>query len=174
MRSDGGGDLGVSSNVQRYAELAEVIIGSENSKRLNAMWKKSGLNNTTRTFIFKLHNNLLGLNSRVANFVRGHPRTCTFCDLRRVPYENTENTKHLFFDCPSVEQALIEFFTWLFNSNAQITISRTEYFVGFSYENVAKNQVLDLVLVLVKKTIWDCKLRFCVPTGNILNFSFNT
>jgi len=170
--TDGGGDLGVSSNVQRYAELAEVIIGSENSKRLNAMWKKSCLNNTTRTFIFKLHNNLLGLNSRVANFVRGHPRTCTFCDLRRVPYENTENTKHLFFDCPSVEQALIEFFTWLFNSNAQITISRTEYFVGFSYENVSKNQVLDLILVLVKKSIWDCKQRFCVPTGNILKTSF--
>ena len=150
--------MGVSGNARKFADLADVIINVENSKRLNLLWKNSFLSNATRTFLFKLHNNQLGMNNRVANFVRGHPRTCTFCDLLRDPTENVENTRHLFFECTSVETAVGEFFTWILNSNTQINVSAREFFVGFTSENIHKNAVLDVVLVLLKKTIWDCKL----------------
>ena len=149
-----------------------MIINGENSVRLNQLWKNSFLNNATRTFLFKLHNNLLGMNNRVANFVRGHPRTCTFCDLLRDPIENVENTRHLFFECTSVETAIGDFFTWLLNSNTHIHVSAREFFVGFNFDNTHKNAVLDVILVLLKKTIWDCKLRFIVPTGAMLKESF--
>ncbi len=162
----------VSGNVRKFADLADVIINGENSVRLNQLWKNSFLNNATRTFLFKLHNNLLGMNNRVANFVRGHPRTCTFCDMLRDPAENVENTRHLFYECTSVEAALCNFFTWLLNSNVQINVSASEFFVGFNFENSNKNAVLDVVLVILKKTIWDCKLRYVVPTGAILKESF--
>ncbi len=107
----GGGDGGVSGNISKFADLTDVIINGDNSIRLNLLWKKSFLSNATRTFLFKLHNNLLGMNNRVANFVRGHPRTCTFCDLIRDPIENVENTRHLFFECTCVETAIRVFFT---------------------------------------------------------------
>jgi len=112
------------------------------------------------------------MNNRVANFVRGHPRTCTFCDLIRDPIENVENTRHLFFECTCVETATRVFFTWLFNSNIDINISAREFFVGFNFENSHKNAVLDVILVILKKTIWDCKLRFTVPSGAIFKESF--
>jgi hypothetical protein len=164
------GGVGVSGNMQRYADLTDVIINQENSEKLNSLWGNSYLCNHTRTFLFKLHNNLLGLNSRVAHFVRGHPRTCTFCDLRLNPEHNPESTVHLFFECNYVETALREFFGWFFGQDTQI--GRREFFVGYNFDNINKNKVLDHVLIIVKKSIWDCKLRFCVPTSEILKQSF--
>jgi len=87
----------VSANISKFAELTNTFINCEESRILNLAWSFGYLQNTTRTFIFKLHNNTLGINSRVAHFVRGHPNTCTFCDLTREPEENVETTLHLFF-----------------------------------------------------------------------------
>ena len=123
-----------------------------------------------RTFLFKLHNNLLGLNSRVANFVRNHPRTCTFCDILRIRDEHTETTKHLFFDCTIVEESVREFFAWCFNN--QLVVGHREFFVGTAFENENKNKTVDVVLNILKKTIWDCKLRFCIPTMEHLKKTF--
>jgi len=153
----------VSQNMLKYGELTETIIDANQSSLLNSSWGFSYLHNSTRTFIFKLHNAQLGLNSRVAHFVRNHPSTCTFCDLRRVPEENTESTKHLFFECVVVEELISEFYTWVFNSNERRHLTRTEYFVGFNTGNMWSDQVLHVVNLLVKKYIWDSKLRFTIP-----------
>ena len=130
------------------------------------------MSNHTRTFLFKFYNNLLGLNSRVAHFVRGHPRTCTFCDIRHDPDPNPENTLHLFFECVYVQGALREFFGWIFGSQLPYDIGLREFFIGFNFDNVNKSKVLDLILILVKKIIWDCKLRFTVPDSELLKKCF--
>ena len=116
-----------------------------------------------RTFLFKFHQNLLGLNTRVAHFVRNHPRTCTFCSVGQDPEDNPETFLHLFFDCQYAERIIEPFFTWIFNSNNVRYISRQEYFQGFSTDCSNKNKVLELVLIIFKKYIWDCKLRFTIP-----------
>lgn len=126
--------------------------------------------NSMRTFLYKLHHNLLGLNSRVANFVRNHPRTCTFCDIIRIREENPETTKHLFFECNIVEDCLRGFFNWCFNN--AIVIGSREFFVGTSFENENKNKTMDIVLCIAKKIIWECKLRFCIPTVEIFKKCF--
>jgi len=158
----------VSPNMLKYGELTETIIDANNSGILNSSWNYSFLHNSTRTFIFKLHNAQLGLNSRVAHFVRNHPPTCTFCDIRRVPEENSESTKHLFFDCNSVEGIITDLYTWIFNSNERRDITRTEFFVGFNTGNIWSDQLLLLINLLVKKFIWDCKLRFSLPKSEDL------
>ncbi len=158
----------VSQNMLKYGELTETIIDANQSSLLNSSWGFSYLHNSTRTFIFKLHNALLGLNSRVAHFVRNHPSTCTFCDLRLIPEENLENTKHLFFECSSVEGLIANFYTWALNSNVRRDPTRSEFFVGFKTGNDWSDQVLHLINLLVKKFIWDCKLRFTIPTSEIL------
>ena len=153
----------VSANILKYAELTENFINAEESRILNGSWGPGYLHNSTRTFIFKLHNNTLGLNSRVAHFVRNHPSTCTFCDINGIPEENLESTKHLFFDCPSVENLITDFYTWVLSEEQPRYISRKEFFVGFNFDCENKNKVLHLINLLVKKFIWECKLRFTLP-----------
>ena len=158
----------VSQNMLKYGELTETIIDAKNSGILNSSWNYSFLHNSTRTFIFKLHNAQLGLNSRVAHFVRNHPSTCTFCDIRQVPEENSESTKHLFFECSSVEGIISDLYTWVLNSDERRDLTRTEFFVGFNTGNAWSDQVLLLINLLVKKFIWDCKLRFSLPKSEDL------
>jgi len=160
----------ISTNIAKYADLTDTVINLERSLILNVQWGMNFYDNSMRTFLFKLHNNLLGLNCRVANFVRGHPRTCTFCDLARVGEDNAENTKHLFFHCTVIYGILQEFFEWVFNNNYEI--GYRDYFTGYNFENVNKNRTLDIVLNLVKKIIWDCKLRYHIPTLNFLKTTF--
>ena len=162
----GKNDECISCNISKYAELTETIIHLENSKILNSSCWYNYFHNSTKTFIFKLHNNLLGMNSRVAHFVRGHQSTCTFCDLSREPEENSENTKHIFFYCRHVELLLTQIYTWIFDSDVPISLSRTEYFVGFKFPNEHKNRSLHVINLIVKKFIWDCKLRFTIPEFN--------
>ena len=154
----------VSSNMVKYAQLTETIIDYKNSEILNSAWSFSYLKNSVRTFTFKLHNNILGLNTRVSHFVRGHPRTCTFCDLSNEPEEREESTLHLFFECMYVEPILNNFYKWLFEADNDYFLSRSEFFVGFNCENDSKKKSLLVVNILVKKYIWDCKQRFYLPT----------
>ena len=155
--------VGISQNMMKYSELTETIINAEYSQILNSSWGFSYLANSTKTFIFKLHNGLLGLNHRVAHFVRDVPRTCTFCDLLGVPEEHSETTSHLFFDCESVEVPISLFYGWLLNSPDPYFLRRSDYFAGFELEQKNKIKTLHVVNLLVKKFIWDCKLRFTVP-----------
>jgi len=154
--------LQISPNITKYAELTNTVIGSDDSGMLNSSWGFSYLQNNLRTFIFKLHNNTLGLNNRVAHFVRGHPNTCTFCDLVNEPEENIESLSHLFFECRQVENLIPLFYGWIFQQEQRF-VSRTEYFVNFRTDCDKKNKTLLLLSLLVKNYIWNCKLRFCLP-----------
>ena len=154
--------LSISTNMHRYAELLDQVINLENSTRLNLQWNVSYLPNSVRTFVFKLHNNLLGTNARVAHFVRNHSRECTFCTLVRSPEENPETITHLFFECPSIEGTISNFYKWWLDDESYNLI-RSDYFLGFNYDCAHKNIVMDLTNTLVKQYIWDCKLRFQIP-----------
>ena len=156
----------ISNNISRLGGILDQVINLESSVRLNTLWTKNFLNNDTKTFLFKFHQNLLGLNTRVAHFVRNHPRTCTFCSLHQDPDDNPETLVHVFFDCKYVERKMVPFFTWIFNSENVRYISRLEYFQGFNTECRNTNKVLELVLIIFKKYIWDCKLRFTSPHIN--------
>ena len=154
----------VSQNIFKYAELTETVINAEHSRILNLSWSFGYLTNSVKTFTFKLHNNLLGLNSRVAHFVRGQSSNCTFCDIMQTPEDNRETTLHLFYDCPCVEELLAQFFSWIFSTVEPRHVSRLEFFVGFDTGNEKKDKTLNVINLLVKKFIWDCKLRYCIPS----------
>jgi len=161
-------DMAVSSNILKFADLTETVIDADSSALLNTSWTFGYLENSTRTFIFKLHNNLLGLNSRVAHFVRGHPSSCTFCDISANPEYNSESTSHLFFDCIHVERVLLPFYDWIFSGEDPLPLNRSTFFVGFKTNLLPRKITLHLINLLVKKFLWDCKLRFYVPNLNCL------
>ena len=135
---------------------------------MNSAWGHNFFDNSMKTFLFKFHNNLLGTNTRVAHFVRNHSRTCTFCDLLRVDEENSESILHLFFTCNCVETLLTQLSNWLLFQNPTRYFSRAEFFSGFTMECNHKNFVLDTVIHYTKKFIWDCKLRYHIPTLDTL------
>ena len=139
------------------------MINYEGSKKLNSIWGNNFLDNSTKTFAFKLHNNQLGTNSRVSHFVRGHDRNCTFCTLNNIGDENAETISHLFFDCQYTERLLENFYSEVFGIRYRM-VTRSEFFVGFNLTNKAECFILDIVNLLVKKFIWDCKLRFQTPS----------
>ncbi len=164
----------ISTNILRYADILDQVIDLESSVRLNNQWGYNFLDNSTRTFIFKLHNNLLGTNARVAHFVRDHPRSCTFCSLRQAPEENPETIVHLFFECENIVPVLGNFYGWLFNQNEQMDLSARDFFQGFNFACPNKTFVLDLCSIIVKKFLWDCKLRFYIPSFESMKTYFTT
>ena len=156
----------VSNNIKKFSEIIDLTINGENSAKLNSLWTLNFLDNQTKTFTFKFHNNILGLNSRVSHFVRNHSPNCTFCDLTKNPSENRESFIHLFFECPTVEELLTGYGTWIKGGN--IEIGRREFFTLAATENLTRDYIFNISNLLVKKFIWDSKQRFTIPKLNDL------
>jgi len=158
-----GDDLSyIPHNMIKFAETTETIIDLETSKKLNSMWANTALGNSTRTFIFKLHNNTAGYNLAVSHFVRGHSPNCTFCDILGIQEINNETPLHLFFQCSAVENLTNQIFSWILDENVEI--SRQEFFTVFNRPDFRKNDCLTILSKLIIKFYWDCKQRFCLPT----------
>jgi hypothetical protein len=153
----------ISSNILKFSDLIDLVINYDGSKKLNKQWNLKFFDNSTRTFLFKLHNNQLGLNTRVSHFVRNHSRDCTFCNLLRVNEQNDETTRHLFFECVATENFVSSIYKTVLNEGPLREISLREFFVGFEYSNHAKNKILDIINCLIKKNIWECKQRYHLP-----------
>ena len=154
----------VPHNLVKYGDSTEIVINSEAAILINGLWGKSYLDNSTRTFLFKLHNNTIGTNTRLSHFVRNHSRICTFCALTRNPHDEDENPLHLFFQCRSTEPVVLGILSWFVeNENDFRRISRQNFFGTFNWESNNKNIIMQLVCALIKKYIWDCKLRFSLP-----------
>jgi hypothetical protein len=154
----------VPHNLIKFAETADIVINAEMAPKINGLWGLSFLDNSTRTFLFKLHNNTLGINSRIHHFVQGQSKNCTFCELMHNPEEESETILHLFFQCQHTEPIVLGFLEWLVN-NREIseTFTRTNFFGTFGTGNLNLNKFLQLSCVLLKKFIWDCKMRFTLP-----------
>jgi hypothetical protein len=145
----------------------EIVVGLEESKKINRLWNNGLLANSTRTFLFKLYNNTLGYNVTVFHFVRHHSRNCTFCDIAGNQEINDETPFHLFFQCNSVSGMLEEMFKWLTN-NITFEFTRKELFTFFDRADLTndKNTVLTYASKTILKFVWDSKQRFCLPNIN--------
>jgi hypothetical protein len=155
-------DTYIPHNMIKFAESTDIIIDLETSKILNALWATTALGNSTRTFLFKMHNNTAGYNLSNSHFVRGHSPNCTFCDILEIPEEHHETPLHLFYECSAVENVTNDFFSWLLNTDT--VISRQELFTIFKRDDFRKNDFLTIVAKLLLKYYWDCKQRFCLPS----------
>jgi len=121
-------DNNIPRNIQTYAENTQTITGIEKARKINGYWGYGFLPNDLRVFLFKMHNNILGQNNRVAHFVANVEPTCTFCTLSGDEEAQEETTLHLFYTCPHIENISAPFFTWAFNKNELFHISRAELF----------------------------------------------
>ena len=155
----------IPHNIVKFSNNTETIVNYDQSKKLNGIWNRAVFSNSTRTFLFKLHNNTAGYNTAVAHFIPGHSRNCTFCDVMLNPDVEDETPLHLFFACPTSEQFVESIFSWVLGEPANV--SRQEFFVHFNRPDHRKNEALFIISALIKKYIWDCKQRFTIP--NLVN-----
>jgi exonuclease III len=164
---DGSSKKMVPHNIVKFADNMDIIAGIELSQHLNKIWNRSYLSNELRTFIFKLHNNTLPLNTVLSHFVRNHSRNCTFCDLARNQEEEDESALHFFYQCNVSENIRDNFFKWL-TRNDDFIITRQQLFGEFRDHNNYYNDILNISSCIFLKYIWDCKLRKHLPDFNHL------
>jgi exonuclease III len=157
----------IPHNIVKFSDTIDLVINYDDSVLLNKLWNRYYFSNSTRTFIFKLHNNTLATNTVLSNFVRGHTRNCTFCDIVGNPEPEDETTLHLFYTCNVVENVLRTFYTWLFNGRHNL-INRREFFIKGNGENGNKNEILVAINHLVMKYLWEVRLRKSLPVPDQL------
>jgi hypothetical protein len=157
----------IPRNINTYAENSQTIIGASMGKMINSLWGFSYFSIDMRMFLFKMHNNTLGLNNRVAHFVRDQDPICTFCQINRRGDAADENTIHLFYECPAVESVRDPFFVWAYREGRGFSISRSELFlvqtVGNSQEINGGTVTRTIIAKLFLKYIWDSRCRFSLP-----------
>jgi hypothetical protein len=149
-------------NMIKFAENSETLIDSDQSCRLNKLWEKYFLSVSTRTFVFKMHNNTLTLNTVLSHFIRGINRNCTFCDLILNPDEEDETFLHFFYMCEISERIRENVFKNI-TGDRNFTVSRQEFFVEFKYPNNFRNEALQIITILIRKFFWDCRQRKTLP-----------
>jgi hypothetical protein len=155
-------DIYLPHNMIKFAENSETLIDSDQSCRLNKLWEKNFLSVSTRTFVFKMHNNTLPLNTVLSHFVRGINRNCTFCDLIFNPDEEDENFLHFFYMC-EISERIREQVLKNITGDRNFTVSRQEFFVEFKYPNNFRNEALQIITILIRKFLWDCRQRKTLP-----------
>jgi hypothetical protein len=164
----------IPHNIVKFSDNVDIVLGIEDSKKVNTFWNMTYLSNSTRTFLFKFYNNTLGYNTAVAHFIRNHSRNCTLCDLIGNQDVEDETPLHLFFLCTGVENLICEIFKWITNDRT-LEISRKEYFSFFDRREfcIEKNFILTVATKLLLKFTWDSKQRFCLPNLNHCKLTIN-
>jgi hypothetical protein len=99
--SNNGENLSGNNSVETFFKFIGTEIFEERLLRSCwASWNLTFFCNVQREFLYKFFNNILGLNSRVANFVAGHSAECSLCVLNGEPFPiNSESFLHIFFEC---------------------------------------------------------------------------
>ena len=148
----------IPNNIARFAENTETIIGIELSELLNASWNINFLDNSMRTFVFKLHNTALPYNHVLAHFAENIEPYCSFFLLTRHENPERDTALHVFYSCPITERLLGTFFAWLLGDNR--IVWRSEVFGVFNENNLNNNKILFIVTKIFQKYIWDCQIFF--------------
>jgi len=159
----------ISHNIMKYQVNTNTVINNIAAASLNSMWNLNYLDNSTRTFCFKLHNNTLGYNYTVSKFVRNHSPLCTFCTLTFNPDDERETPYHLFYSCRHIENLYTNFFIEILSGADYQRFTRQHYFGYFGSENLGKNICMQVVCLLFKKYVWQCKLGSRIPNSVGLN-----
>jgi hypothetical protein len=149
--------------IKNYLQIAGVAEGPvECYTHLNALWTIHFLPSEFKTFLFKAHHNILGLNNRVNHINPDRPATCTFCTKAlNLPAER-ESFSHFFWYCPTSTKIIDKFFENYIEGDKNITL----FFSGcVSRQNkLFHSRPLSIVFNILRFILWNFKLRKKLPT----------
>ena len=128
-----------------------------------------------REFSFKLYNNSLGLNHRLAHFVAGRGNGCSFCSTHNNGPVHPESSLHFFFDCV-VSTRLRERFERIFL--AEIALNSREDRIKLWFYGIlpALGDNSNIFILAVVQTfffsLWRIKLHKRIPTQSSFDLEF--
>jgi hypothetical protein len=137
------------------------------ARKLNARWCKQFYNSELRTFLFKLHHNILGINVRVAHYNPERSPECSFCKLgKNLPAER-ETISHFFWYCPYTAQSINHLFQLIFN----FLVNIDNFFKGTG-PDTKYSEALMIQFDLIKYILWLTKLRKRLPSVHSVSSDF--
>jgi hypothetical protein len=159
---------------QEYANLHPILVSVSNSfgrlclpslvpekfKASLVYWNCCSLPNDFREFIFKFFHNRLPVNTRLSNFSEVS-RWCTFCNIvgkNLGPFPD-ESFTHLFLHCPTTAKFHMEIERTVLDLETDASGQR---WLGIDNGN----DFLNIFLLHLQYTLWNNKLRLCLPDAN--------
>jgi hypothetical protein len=158
--------------IVNYMSIAGLPQAEKNiAVHLIKLWTIHYLASDIKTFFFKLHHNILGLNSRVYHINASRDPSCTFC-LKSVnlPAER-ETFDHFFWNCPTSATLIKTFFNIYFRQGSWV--KKTVFFTGTVDEekNIFSPPIL-FICSLLKYILWFFKLKKKLPNWPSFNSEF--
>jgi hypothetical protein len=141
-------------------------------KCMNSLWSTHFFLSDFKTFLFKFHHNILGLNIRVQHINADRDAACFFCNkLKNFPAER-ESVEHFFWFCPTTSKLIERFGAEYLNA----VVTKELFFTGIR-DNKFELATL-IVMSVIKFCLWQFKLRKKVPSWyafiSDFNFIFNS
>jgi hypothetical protein len=149
--------------IKIFFQIAGVAEGPvECYTHLNALWTTHFLPSDFKTFLFKAHHNILGLNNWVNHINPDRLPTCTFCTKAlNLPAER-ESFSHFFWYCPTSAKIIYKFFENYIVEEKNITL----FFSGCVMLQNKRVHIrpLSMVFNILRFILWNFKLRKKLPT----------
>jgi hypothetical protein len=96
--------------IDRFFDIAGLEACNVSTKKvLNSIWTIHFFPSDIKTFLFKLHHNILGLNSRVFHINPQREPTCSFCVKEKNLPAERETFQHFFWYCPTTRKMIKKF-----------------------------------------------------------------
>jgi hypothetical protein len=137
---------------------------------INALWTTYFYQSDLKTFLFKAHHNILGLNHRVHHINQLREPTCTFSTKAKNFPAERKTFIHLFWHCPSVNKLIKRFFDTYIDGNVDL-----QFFFTGCYQINNRYELSVLVLIIfnvLRYAVWNFKLRKKLPSWHGLNSEF--
>jgi hypothetical protein len=137
---------------------------------LNSLWTTYFFQSDFKTFLFKTHHNILGLNHRVHHINRQREPTCTFCTKAKNFPAERETFTHLFWHCPYTNKLIMRFFDTYIDGEVDLS-----YYLTGCYNPDNSKEISVPVLIIfnvLRYAIWIFKIRKKLPSWHGLNSEF--
>jgi hypothetical protein len=145
-----------------YCKIAGVTAISSGTA-LNSVWTTYFFPSDLKTFLFKLHHSIIGINSRIHHFNVDRDPSCTFCIKNKNFPAERETFQHFFWDCPTSNYVINRFSDMY--TRVDENKKKEIYFTGIVRDGNKDDFVLPVFLVccIIKYTLWNFKLKHKLP-----------
>jgi hypothetical protein len=96
-------------NTNPYINFCKIagVAAADSGSPVNDIWTTYYFPSDLKTFLFKLHHNIIGINSRVHHFNMERDLSCTFCTKKRNFPAERETFQHFFLGLPYKQSCYI-------------------------------------------------------------------
>jgi hypothetical protein len=139
-------------------------LGNVRIKHLLSWWDTNYFSHRLGEFLFKLTNNTLSVNHRVAHYNNNVNGACTLCTLNWKFPAPLETVTHLFYDCCVTTTFVDKFFREIIPEGVDWELNRkkTFWFTGFHEQEMQQdtsNLFLQAIMANTLFYIWECKIK---------------